>query len=53
MSLAYDRAGTGPPLVLLHPLGADRHVWAPVMDRLDAERDVIAVDLPGFGESRR
>ena len=49
--LAFDRAGTGPVLVLLHPLGADRHVWAPVMDRLTAERDVIALDLPGFGDS--
>ena len=37
-------------LVLLHPLGADRHVWEPVLERLAAERDVIAVDLPGFGE---
>jgi pimeloyl-ACP methyl ester carboxylesterase len=50
-SLAYERRGCGPPLVLLHPLGADRHVWDPVLDRLAAERDVIAVDLPGFGES--
>jgi pimeloyl-ACP methyl ester carboxylesterase len=49
--LAYDRAGAGPVLVLLHPLGADRHVWEPVMDRLAAERDVIALDLPGFGDS--
>ena len=51
MGLAFDRAGTGPVLVLLHPLGADRHVWEPVMDRLTAERDVIALDLPGFGGS--
>ena len=51
MPIAYDRAGTGPVLVLLHPLGADRHVWEPVMDRLTAERDVIALDLPGFGGS--
>jgi pimeloyl-ACP methyl ester carboxylesterase len=36
---------------LLHPLGADRHVWAPVVDRLALERDVICVDLPGFGGS--
>ena len=49
--IAYERAGTGPVLVLLHPLGADRHVWEPVMDRLAAERDVIALDLPGFGGS--
>ena len=51
MPIAYDRAGAGPVLVLLHPLGADRHVWQPVMDRLAAERDVIALDLPGFGDS--
>jgi pimeloyl-ACP methyl ester carboxylesterase len=51
MQLAYDRRGAGPTLVLLHPLGADRHVWEPVTDRLARERDVIAVDLPGFGES--
>jgi pimeloyl-ACP methyl ester carboxylesterase len=50
-ALAYDRRGDGPPLVLLHPLGADRGVWAPVFDRLAAERDVIAPDLPGFGGS--
>jgi len=49
--LAYDRRGAGATLVLLHPLGADRHVWSPVSDRLAGERDVIAVDLPGFGDS--
>jgi pimeloyl-ACP methyl ester carboxylesterase len=50
-ALAYDRVGSGPPLLLLHPLGGDRQVWAPVRDRLAAEREVIAVDLPGFGSS--
>ncbi len=50
-ALAYDRVGSGPPLVLLHPLGADRRVWRPVLARLSAHRDCIAVDLPGFGES--
>ncbi|MEA2198081.1 MAG: hypothetical protein QOJ25_2132 [Solirubrobacteraceae bacterium] len=49
--LAHDRLGTGPPLVLLHPLGADRHVWDPVLDALAPVRTVIAVDLPGFGDS--
>jgi pimeloyl-ACP methyl ester carboxylesterase len=38
-------------LVLLHPLGADRRVWQPVADRLRDQRDVIAIDLPGFGQS--
>ncbi len=51
MALAHDRLGAGPPLVLIHPLGADRRVWEPVLERLAAEREVIALDLPGFGGS--
>ena len=51
MDLGYDRRGSGQPLLLLHSLGTDRHVWAPVIDRLAERRDVIAVDLPGFGDS--
>lgn len=51
MSIAYERRGAGPALVLLHPLGTDRHVWHPVLDRLAERHDVIALDLPGFGES--
>lgn len=49
--LAHDRLGTGPPLVLVHGLGSFRGMWAPVLDRLAAQREVVAVDLPGFGES--
>jgi pimeloyl-ACP methyl ester carboxylesterase len=51
MTLAYDRTGSGPTLVLLHPLGADRGVWRPVFENLSLARDCIAVDLPGFGAS--
>src|SRR3954470_3794679 len=51
LRLGYDRLGSGPPLVLLHSLGTDRCVWHPVLEPLARERDVIAVDLPGFGES--
>lgn len=50
-TLAHDRAGSGEALVLVHPLGADRGVWEPATDRLAARHDVIAVDMPGFGES--
>jgi len=50
-ALAFDRRGSGPTLLLLHPLGADRQMWEPVLDRLAAERDVVAVDMPGFGGS--
>jgi pimeloyl-ACP methyl ester carboxylesterase len=49
--LNYLRRGSGEPLVLIHPLGAELVVWEPVVGRLARERDVIAVDLPGFGGS--
>lgn len=49
--IAYDRVGSGPALVLLHALGADRHVWAPIVQRLEHERELVTVDLPSFGES--
>lgn len=51
MDIVFDRRGEGPPLVLLHGIGHRRQGWSPVLDLLAAERDVIAVDLPGFGES--
>jgi pimeloyl-ACP methyl ester carboxylesterase len=51
VNIAYDLAGEGPALALLHPLGADRRVWSPVVDRLRDERRLILIDLPGFGQS--
>jgi pimeloyl-ACP methyl ester carboxylesterase len=50
-SLAYSRTGVGDPLVLLHPLGANRHVWRPLFPHLQAKRELICFDLPGFGDS--
>jgi len=37
--------------VLIHGIGSRWQIWAPVLDRLAAERDVVAVDLPGFAGS--
>lgn len=51
MSLVFDRRGSGPPLVLVHGHGSHWAAWEPILDRLAAEHDVIAVDLPGFGAS--
>ena len=51
MDIVFERRGDGPPLVLLHGIGHRRQGWTPVLDRLAAERDVITVDLPGFGDS--
>ncbi|WP_405852112.1 alpha/beta fold hydrolase [Streptomyces sp. NBC_00090] len=50
-SMAYERRGAGEPLLLLHGIGHHWQAWEPVLDILAAERDVIAVDLPGFGAS--
>ncbi len=51
MDLAYDRTGSGEPLVLLHGIGHHRRAWDPVVPQLAAEREVITVDLPGHGDS--
>lgn len=37
------------PLLLLHGLGGTRSVWEPVIPLLEGEREVHAVDMPGFG----
>lgn len=47
----YVRRGSGRPLLLVHGLGGSWRSWSTVMDDLAAEREVIAVDLPGFGET--
>ncbi|WP_233288511.1 alpha/beta fold hydrolase [Streptomyces calvus] len=49
LDLASRRLGSGPPLVVV--LQLDRDGWAPVLKRLAREHEVVAVDLPGFGDS--
>jgi pimeloyl-ACP methyl ester carboxylesterase len=49
--LSYERRGAGQPLVLIHGIGSHWQVWSPVLDTLAEHRDVIALDLPGFGAS--
>ncbi|MET9205144.1 alpha/beta fold hydrolase [Streptomyces bacillaris] len=52
VSVEYERTGTGEPLVLLHGIGHHHQAWEPVTRILAAEREVIVVDLPGFGASQ-
>lgn len=49
--LAFTRHGAGAPLVLLHGIGASHRIWHPVIPALAERFDVLAVDLPGFGDS--
>lgn len=50
-AMNHVRLGSGEPLVLVHGIGSQWRIWEPVLERLAAERDVIAVDLPGFGHT--
>jgi pimeloyl-ACP methyl ester carboxylesterase len=47
----YHRGGEGEPLLLVHGIGSCWQVWEPVLPALEAHRDVIALDVPGYGRS--
>lgn len=49
--LAYDREGSGPPVVLLHGWPGDRADYREVTPLVSDSADVVVPDLRGFGES--
>ncbi|NTV65628.1 MAG: alpha/beta hydrolase [Oscillochloris sp.] len=49
--LYYRRHGSGMPLVLLHGWGGSSRYWRGTLATLADNHDVIAPDLPGFGDS--
>ncbi|WP_316959542.1 alpha/beta fold hydrolase [Streptomyces sp. TRM68367] len=51
VAVAYERQGTGEPLLLLHGLGYHRRAWGRVVPLLGEDYQTIAIDLPGFGQS--
>ena len=51
LSIAYQRAGDGPPLVLLHGFSHDSRAWRPQLESLADQFTVIAWDAPGAGRS--
>lgn len=51
LTIGYDEAGQGAPLVLLHAFPLDRAMWQPQLAALSEVAHVYAPDLPGFGES--
>lgn len=51
--VGYDKTGKGKVVLLLHGWGADRTSLASMVKSLASSYTVIAVDVPGFGESTR
>jgi pimeloyl-ACP methyl ester carboxylesterase len=52
LRIAYERAGKGPPLVLVHGfVGDGRSTWGRQIDDLSDEFTVVAWDGPGAGRS--
>jgi pimeloyl-ACP methyl ester carboxylesterase len=52
LAIAYERAGSGPPVVLAHGfVGDGRSTWGSQIDALADEFTVVAWDAPGAGSS--
>jgi pimeloyl-ACP methyl ester carboxylesterase len=51
MEMHFIRRGAGRPLLLLHGIGGSWRSWQTILDGLAEEREVLAVDLPGFGDT--
>ncbi|OON67692.1 alpha/beta fold hydrolase [Hymenobacter sp. CRA2] len=51
MELHHIRRGSGRPLLLIHGIGSSWRGWQTILDDLAAHREVIAIDLPGHGQT--
>ncbi|WP_400193304.1 alpha/beta fold hydrolase [Hymenobacter sp. B81] len=51
MHLHHIRRGSGRPLLLIHGIGSSWRGWQTILPALAAHREVIAVDLPGHGQT--
>jgi pimeloyl-ACP methyl ester carboxylesterase len=52
MEMNYIRKGSGKLLLLIHGIGSSHRSWSRVIDTLALQREVIAIDLPGFGDTK-
>lgn len=48
---SWLESGDGPPVVFLHGIGGGAGSWAPQLETLADRYRVIALDLPGYGQS--
>lgn len=49
--LSYNMTGTGPAICLIHGFPLDSRMWDAIVPSLSKRYQVIAIDLPGFGDS--
>ena len=49
----YLEGGSGEPLILIHGFGANKDHWTMIAPFLTRHFRIIALDLPGFGDSSR
>ncbi|PRP93160.1 Haloalkane dehalogenase [Enhygromyxa salina] len=53
LEIAYRECGEGRPVLLIHGWPTSSFLWRNVMPGIAAHRRVIAIDLPGFGDSSK
>lgn len=51
IELSYSESGNGKPVVLLHGYLEAKSIWAPLIVILEKKFRVVAIDLPGHGDS--
>ncbi|MEP6066132.1 MAG: alpha/beta hydrolase [Paracoccaceae bacterium] len=52
-TIAYAKAGQGPPVLLLHGFPQTHAMWHAIAPRLSQDFTVIAADLRGYGDSSK
>ncbi|HEY4718227.1 MAG TPA: alpha/beta fold hydrolase [Anaerolineales bacterium] len=50
-ALHFEAKGSGTPLLLIHGFPLSSRMWAGQMEALSSQAQVLAPDLPGFGDS--
>ena len=51
INISYIEKGTGQPIILLHGWGQTKETFNDLINSLCEEYKVIAIDLPGFGDT--